>query len=131
VRPVIAEIGRLEGTDRSNPRSTASSRPPAAACSTSIQSSLIDVGQGLGAYDDAFARLTAQGDAAAFREFLLSSPPLFVRLGELVGALNHIATYWRYRFPPRALLRADSDDVIGNPAGLRGEPAPSRLNLAA
>ena len=35
-----------------------------------------------------------------------------MELGERVGALSHIATYWRYRFPERAALRADTEDVL-------------------
>ena len=50
-------------------------------------------------YDKAFAGLIAEGKPAAFRDFLLASPRLFLRLGECVGGISHIASYWAYRYP--------------------------------
>ena len=53
----------------------------------------------LGVYDDVFAQLTGEGNAPAFRDFLLKSPAMFLSLGEGCGLVSHIATYWRYQFP--------------------------------
>ncbi len=50
-------------------------------------------------YDKAFAGLIAEGKPAAFRDFLLASPRLFCDLGECVGGISHIASYWAYRYP--------------------------------
>ena len=50
-------------------------------------------------YDDAFADLTHKGQPKAFREFLLRSPLMFQALGERLGAMEHIVSFWRYRFP--------------------------------
>ena len=50
-------------------------------------------------YDDAFADLTQKGQPRAFREFLLRAPEMFHELGERLGALEHIVSFWRYRFP--------------------------------
>lgn len=112
LRPVIAEIGRLEVKDRSNPELVSFVDTSRVKLQKAIQARLIDVGQGLATYDEAFMRLAEHGDAIAFREFLLNSPPLLLRLGELIGALAHIASYWRYRFPPRAVLRTDTEDAV-------------------
>lgn len=49
-------------------------------------------------YDDAFTRLT-DGEPQAFRDFLLSAPTLFTNLGHQLGALNHVISFWRFRFP--------------------------------
>lgn len=49
-------------------------------------------------YDDAYANLTQNGRPTAFREFLLEAPALFTRLGEQVGAIQHIVSFWRFRF---------------------------------
>jgi hypothetical protein len=49
-------------------------------------------------YDDAFASLTG-GQPTAFRDFLLGAPALFTDLGERLGAVNHIVSFWNYRFP--------------------------------
>lgn len=49
-------------------------------------------------YDNAFASLL-EGQPQAFREFLLSAPSMFSDLGERLGAVNHIVSFWRFRFP--------------------------------
>jgi hypothetical protein len=60
----------------------------------------------LGVYDSAFRALTEAGDPVGFRDFLLSSPQRFFDLGESLAAVQHIVSFWRYRFPEgaRALL---------------------------
>jgi hypothetical protein len=50
-------------------------------------------------YDDAYADLTRNGQPHAFREFLLKAPFLFNELGERLGAIQHIVSFWRFRFP--------------------------------
>ena len=50
-------------------------------------------------YDDAFGDLTQNSRPQAFRDFLLKAPAMFMSLGENVGVVSHIASYWRYRFP--------------------------------
>ena len=50
-------------------------------------------------YDDAFSDLTVNSRPQAFRDFLLKAPSMFMSLGENVGVVSHIASYWRYRFP--------------------------------
>lgn len=49
-------------------------------------------------YGAAFAAL-AGGEPAAFRSFLLAAPALFVPMGEAVGVVRHIDSFWRFRFP--------------------------------
>jgi hypothetical protein len=49
-------------------------------------------------YDHAFNDLTVNGKPQAFRDFLLKAPAMFMSLGENVGVVSHIASYWRYRF---------------------------------
>jgi len=51
-------------------------------------------------YDDAFRELTQEGRPTAFREFLRDSPVLFSKLGERLGALQHIVSFWTYRINP-------------------------------
>ena len=50
-------------------------------------------------YDESFAGLVASGSPKTFREFLLSAPFMFLELGEKMGAISHIVSFWRYRFP--------------------------------
>jgi hypothetical protein len=56
------------------------------------------VGVALGGYDLAFNGL-AQGKASGFRDFLLEAPAMFLGLGEAVGVVQHIDSFWRFRFP--------------------------------
>src|SRR5262249_7920229 len=49
-------------------------------------------------YDDAYAKLV-NGKPQSFRDFLLDAPRMFNQLGEHLGALQHIVSFWRFRFP--------------------------------
>ena len=53
-------------------------------------------------YDDAFKGLTEQGNPTAFRDFLLDAPMLFARLGERLGAIQHIVSFWNFRMHPKS-----------------------------
>ncbi len=57
-------------------------------------------------YDCAFAQL-ASGDVGSFRQFLLQAPSLFMPIGEAVGVITHVESFWRFRFPGG--LRAEMD----------------------
>jgi hypothetical protein len=61
-----------------------------------------DAGRTLSIYDAAYAGLTTEGRPAAFRDFLLDAPRLFSRLGDQLGAIQHVVSFWRYRFSPGA-----------------------------
>jgi hypothetical protein len=49
-------------------------------------------------YDEAYRKLTEHGDPLAFREFLLEAPTMFINLGERLGVLDHVASFWTLRF---------------------------------
>jgi hypothetical protein len=51
-------------------------------------------------YDDGLVGLTYKGNAAEFRRFLLEAPSLFIELGNTMGMISHIVSYWRYQFRP-------------------------------
>ncbi len=61
-------------------------------------------------YGEAFAALSA-GKPSAFRDFLLEAPSLFIPIGEAVGVIKHIQSFWKFRFPD------------GDPPVLDGEEA--------
>ncbi|MBL8537665.1 MAG: hypothetical protein JNM59_09720 [Hyphomonadaceae bacterium] len=68
----------------------------------------------LSAYDRVFGALT-RGDPTPFRDFLLDAPAKFVSLGEALGAVKHIYTFWGFRFPDKAPLRleaAEAQDIL-------------------
>jgi hypothetical protein len=71
-----------------------------------------DVRKVIGVYDKAYANLIERQDPKMFRELLLSAPSLFVEIGEKLGAMSHIASFWQYRFPPGAPRSVDADELI-------------------
>jgi hypothetical protein len=63
-------------------------------------------------YDDAYAQLTKDSKPLAFRDFLLKAPEMFMALGERLGALDHIVSFWRYRFPSGRPPLITADDLV-------------------
>jgi len=61
-----------------------------------------EVSRTLRVYDDAYAKLTQEGRPIAFRDFLLDAPSMFAKLGDQLGAVQHIVSYWRFRFSSSA-----------------------------
>ncbi|MFI4974553.1 MAG: hypothetical protein ACHP84_08445 [Caulobacterales bacterium] len=62
-------------------------------------------------YDNAFASLI-DGRPQAFRDFLLSAPDMFTDLGERLGAVNHIVSFWNFRFPSGRLPVVTPEELI-------------------
>jgi hypothetical protein len=62
-------------------------------------------------YGAAFAAL-ADGQPSAFRSFLLNAPSLFIPMGEAVGVVRHIDSFWRFRFPGTQAPLMDADEAI-------------------
>ncbi len=50
-------------------------------------------------YDDAFRNLTEDEEPGAFRDFLVRAPGMFTDLGERIGGISHVASFWRYCVP--------------------------------
>jgi hypothetical protein len=50
-------------------------------------------------YDEVFDALTAQRTPEPFRRFLIDGPHLFARLGERMGRLEQLTSYWSHQFP--------------------------------
>lgn len=65
-----------------------------------IQKTCQQAAETLRIYDDAYASLTVLGEPTAFRDFLLEAPRMFSRLGDQLGAVQHIVSFWRFRFSP-------------------------------
>jgi hypothetical protein len=55
------------------------------------------VGRTLNVYDQAYHALVQGENAGPFRRFLLDGPGLFFELGENIGILSHIGSFWQYR----------------------------------
>jgi len=52
------------------------------------------------------------GRPQAFREFLLSAPVMFTDLGERLGAVSHIVSFWNFRFPPHDAPAATVGELL-------------------
>jgi hypothetical protein len=50
-------------------------------------------------YDEVFDALTAQRTPEPFRRFLIDGPRLFATLGECMGRLEQLTSYWAHQFP--------------------------------
>ena len=62
-------------------------------------------------YDDAYAGLTRAGKPQEFRDFLLRAPSLFYELGERLGAVQHIVSFWRFRFPTGRRTKLNAEEL--------------------
>lgn len=62
-----------------------------------ISQAIVSVGRTLAIYDQAYLALTKGRDPGPFRRFLLEGPSLFFELGEHIGILSHISSFWNYR----------------------------------
>ncbi|HET7084604.1 MAG TPA: hypothetical protein VFI23_07535 [Rhizomicrobium sp.] len=63
-------------------------------------------------YDQAYAGLIERQDPKLFREFLLGAPELFLDIGDKMGAISHITSFWNYRFPQGAPRAAHSEELV-------------------
>jgi hypothetical protein len=69
------------------------------------------VNKSLAVYDTAFRDLVANQTPKTFRDFLRSAPYMFLEMGEKLGAISHIVSFWRYRFPPNTPARVDAQEL--------------------
>jgi hypothetical protein len=81
-------------------------------------------------YDKAYASLTRDGKPAAFRDFLLRAPEMFTALGEQLGAIQHIISFWRYRFPPQRMPVAGPSELMDIFLDFEDSLAPASEELA-
>ncbi|HSS12247.1 MAG TPA: hypothetical protein VLL04_00030, partial [Rhizomicrobium sp.] len=70
-----------------------------------------DVDKVLAIYNDSFRDLVAHQTPKTFRDFLLSAPYMFLELGEKLGGISHIVSFWRYRFPPGSPKAIDAEEL--------------------
>jgi len=69
-----------------------------------------EVNKALAVYDASFGDLVENQSPRKFRDFLLSAPYMFLELGEKLGAISHIVSFWRYRFSP-GCAQIDSEEL--------------------
>jgi len=69
------------------------------------------VNKALSVYDASFGDLVKNQAPKTFRDFLLSAPFMFLELGEKLGAISHIVSFWRYRFPKGGSRNIDAEEL--------------------
>jgi hypothetical protein len=65
----------------------------------------------LNVYDESFNDLVTHQTPKTFRDFLLSAPHMFLELGEKMGSISHIVSFWRYRFPKNTPKTVDPEEL--------------------
>lgn len=110
VPAVAAAFGKVKPRDAISPETAAYLQDARRCLRGGIVFALEDAKRGLAVYDAAFDSL-ASGEPLAFREFLLKAPSMFWRLGEQLGAVEHIVSYWTYRFPMEQPQVATADEL--------------------
>jgi hypothetical protein len=101
-------LARVNGADSEERRQLGALRKRVA---TMLNTAVERVDNELTKYGTAFAGLSG-GDAAAFRNFLLGAPQLFIPIGEALGAIQHVDSFWRFRFPPGVPMMMDTDEAF-------------------
>ncbi len=96
---VTSAIELVQPRGPRDPESSAYIGPARNRICISVQKTVNSISQMLSVYDKAYQGLTQKGDPAGFRDFLLTAPAMFTNLGEQLGALQHIVSYWTHRFP--------------------------------
>jgi hypothetical protein len=77
-----------------------------------IATALQEVNFRLQAYDRAFGSLTNRDNPDSFRHFLIHGSNLFVELGERIGRLDQIVSFWGDRFGHERVAAMAPDDVL-------------------
>ncbi|MET0293596.1 MAG: hypothetical protein ABW042_01150 [Phenylobacterium sp.] len=99
LRVVVRQIGTYQPRGPRHPEATEYLPGARARLQGKISETMNKVSELLQAYDRAYLALTRDGDPITFRDFLLAAPQMFVSLGEQLGALQHVVSFWSYRFP--------------------------------
>ncbi len=107
LRDVFGELGRVKVIGPVDSETAAELEALKQRLRQKMERQVKSVMSHLGIYYQVFSQLTVDGNAVAFRDFLLKSPEMFLSLGEGCGLVSHIATYWRYQFPRGRPLAAN------------------------
>ena len=112
LRDVFAELGRVRVIGPVDSETASELEATKVRLRQKMERQVKAVMNHLNTYDEVFSQLTTQGNAIAFRDFLLKSPEMFLSLGEGCGLVSHIATFWRYQFPQGRPLAANVIELM-------------------
>jgi hypothetical protein len=124
---VMRDLNSIRVIGKAEPDQIAFLNQSKRAVAGAVKNNTEEVNRVLTIYDNAYAALVERQDPKTFRDFLLSAPPLFLEMGEKMGAISHIASFWHYRFPVGAPKSADVDELstifrdFSNSVGVRTE----------
>lgn len=125
LRDVLVELTAVKAAGPSQPEQEAQVRALKVRLRNRLEQRMAVIAEYLAVYDGVFEELTRDGNAGAFRDFLLTSPATLAALGEGTGVVSHIATFWRFRFPKTRPLEAGAAELLDIlqdfEAGLGGE----------
>jgi len=112
VMPVLREIHAIQPEGSQTPDQHAFLNRVRKTIIASVRDAGNEVNKALSRYDLVFGELLANQSAKHFRDFLLSAPLMFLELGEQLGAISHIVSFWRHRFPNGSQFIVNSEELV-------------------
>ncbi len=77
-----------------------------------IVDTINEVKETLSIYDQSYRSLLVANNPSVFKDFLISAPSLFIKLGYQLGMMNYICNFWNFRFDPRHATKSmDADEL--------------------
>lgn len=112
INPLATEISKVRIVGVAGQDDRAYIRSAGAHICKAMFQSCAAVKAALKVYDEAYAGMTRDKEPKLFREFLLKAPDMFQELGEHLGSVQHVMSFWRFRFPSGAPLRAGAEELV-------------------
>jgi hypothetical protein len=112
ISKVIGSIGAIKPKGAMNNEDTAYVTGAKENIRKAVIAACRSVKETLGVYDTAYEGLTQRGDPVGFRDFLLKAPRLFDDLGRRLGAVDHVVSFWRFRFPEGSKVTVTPEELI-------------------
>ena len=124
---MVKELPKLQATGRREGAAAAYVRDAKLRIAREIRRCRHQVNETLEVYQAAYRDLTQNGKPMAFRDFLLKAPAMFMVLGERIGSISHISSFWKYRFDGAFEFVAPMEEVIDILQDFEATLAPSSL----
>ncbi len=77
-----------------------------------IVDTINEVKETLSIYDQSYRSLVVANNPSVFKDFLISAPSLFIKLGYQLGMMNYICNFWNFRFDPRHATKSMNADEL-------------------
>jgi hypothetical protein len=111
ISEVTAQVAAIRPVNRSTQDLHVYLQSARANIQEAVSTACRHVSQTLRLYDIAYNGLVRRGDGRGFRDFLLQAPARFTQLGEELAAVDHIISFWRYRFPRYGGFNVTADEL--------------------